>query len=52
MLWKQFWKWSVDDTCCALKAHHIDDFHRHINTIEATIQFTAERESVAQLAFL
>ena len=37
---------------CALKAHHIDDFHLHINTIEATIQFTAERESDAQLAFL
>ena len=30
----------------------MDDFHRHINTIEATIQFTAERESDAQLAFL
>ena len=40
------------DTCCALKARHIDDFHRHINTIEATIQFTVERESDAQLAFL
>ena len=48
----KFWKRYVDDTCCALKAPHIDDFHRHINTIEATIQFTAERESDAQLAFL
>ena len=48
----KFWKRYVDDTCCALKAHLVDDFHRHINTIEATIQFTAERESEAQLAFL
>ena len=48
----KFWKRYVDDTCCALKARHIDDFHRHINTIEATIQFTVERESDAQLAFL
>ena len=47
-----FWKRYVDYTCCALKAHHIDNLHRHINTIEATIQFTAERESDAQLAFL
>ena len=47
-----FWKRYVDDTCCALKAHHMEDFHRHINTIEATIQYTAERESDAQLAFL
>ena len=30
----------------------MEDFHRHINTIEATIQYTAERESDAQLAFL
>ena len=48
----KFWKRYVDDTCWALKACHIDDFHRHINTIEATIQFTVERESDAQLAFL
>ena len=48
----KFWKQYVDDTCCALKSHHIDYFHCHINTIEATIQFTAERESEAQLAFL
>ena len=48
----KFWKQYVDDTCCALKGHHIDDFHRHIDTIEATIQFTAERESDAQVAFL
>ena len=48
----KFWKRYVDDTCCALKARHIDDFHRHINTIKTTIQFTVERESDAQLAFL
>ena len=48
----KLWKRYVDDTCCALKAHHMEDFHRHINTIEATIQYTAERESDAQLAFL
>ncbi len=48
----KFWKGYVDDTCCALKAHHVDNFHQNINTIEATIQLTAERESEAQLAFL
>ena len=48
----KFWKQYVDNTCCALKAHHVDNFHRHINTIETIIQFTAVRESEAQLAFL
>ena len=48
----KFWKQYVDDTCSVLKAHYVDDFHRHINTIEATIQFTAERESDTQLAYL
>ena len=47
-----FWKQYVDDTCCAPNAPHIDDFHHYINTIEATIQLTVERESDAQLAFL
>ena len=46
------WKRYLDDTCFALKAHHIDNFHCHINTIEATILFTVGRESDAQLAFL
>ena len=48
----KFWKRYVDDTCCALDAQHVDDFHQHINTIEDTIQFTVERESKSQLAFL
>ena len=47
----KLWK-HVDDTCCALKAHHVDDSHCQINTIEATIQFTAKRKSEAQLTFL
>ena len=48
----KIWKRYVGDTCCALKAHHIDNFHHQINTIEATIQFTAKKKSEAQLAFL
>ena len=48
----KFWKRYVDDTCCALRSDTVQDFHRHLNTIEDTIQFTLEREAQAQLAFL
>lgn len=27
-------------TYCAINDHQVDDFHRHINSVEATIQFT------------
>ena len=48
----QFWKRYVDDTCCALRSDLVDDFHRHLDSIEDCIQFTLETESQGQLAFL
>ena len=48
----KFWKRYVDDTCCTLTSDTVQDFHRHLSTIEDTIQFTLEREAQAQLAFL
>ena len=47
-----FWKRYVDDTCCILRSDLVDDFHNHLDTIEATIQFTFEREAESQLPIL
>ena len=46
------WKRYVDDIFCALKTQEVDKFHRHINSIEETIQFITEKESESKLAFL
>ena len=48
----RFWTRYVDDTCCALRTDSVDNFHRHLNSIEPSIQFTVEAESEGQLAFL
>ena len=48
----KFWKRYVDDTFCALKTQEVDKFHRHISSIEETIQFTTEKESESKIAFL
>ena len=48
----RFWKRYVDDTCCAIRTDSVEDFHRHLNSIEPSIQFTLEAESEGQLAFL
>ena len=33
----KFWKRYIDDTCCILRCDLVDDFHNHLNNIEATI---------------
>ena len=40
-----FWKRYVDDTLTALLWEQVQDFHAHLNTIEASIQFTVEEET-------
>ena len=47
-----FWKRYVDDTLTALPREHVQDFHAHLNTIEASIQFTVEEETDNTLPFL
>ena len=46
----RFWKRYVGDTCCTLRT--VENFHRHLNSIEPSIQFTLEAKSEGQLAFL
>ena len=36
------WKWFVDDTFVVIKKCHQKEFFHHLNSIEDTIQFTAE----------
>ena len=43
---------SVDDTLTALPRDHIKQFHQHVNSIEASIQFTVEEESDGSIPFL
>ena len=47
-----FWKRYVDDTLTALPQDEVQHFHEHLNSIEATIQFTIEMESEGTLPFL
>ena len=47
-----FWKRYVDDTFTALPASIVDRFHKHLNSIEPSIQFTVEIEENGRLPFL
>ena len=47
-----FWKRYVDDTVTALPRDQVKTFHSHLNTIEASIQFTVEEETDNTLPFL
>ena len=47
-----FWKRYVDDTLTVLPQDEVQHFHEHLNSIEATIQFTIEMESEGTLPFL
>ena len=38
--------------CCTMRTNLVEDFHRHLNSIEPSIQFTFETETECQLAFL
>ena len=35
----------IDDTCAALPPSLVDQFHKHLNSLEPCIQFTVESES-------
>ena len=47
-----FWKIYVDDTCVAMLPSMVESFHKHLNSIEPSIQFTVKTENSGQLAFL
>ena len=47
-----FWKWYVDCTCVAILPSMVESFHKHLNSIEPSIQFTVKTENDRQLAFL
>ena len=47
----RLWRRYVDDTCTALPLDLVDSFHKHLNSIDPSIQFTME-ESNGQLPFL
>ena len=48
----QFWKRYVDDTCCALRSDLVDDFHRHLNSIEDCIYSVHPRDRVPRTTCL
>ena len=48
----RFWRGYVDNTCAALPRDLVEPFHELLNSINANIQFTVERESGGQLPFL
>ncbi len=47
-----FWKRFVDDIISAVSRNDIDILLQHFNSIEPSIQFTVERETNGDLAFL
>ena len=47
-----FWKRYMYDTLTALLQDEVQHFRQHLNSIEATIQFTIEMESEDTLPFL
>ncbi len=47
-----FWKRFVDDIISAVSRNDIDILLQHLNSIEPSIQFTVERETNGNLAFL
>ena len=47
-----FWKRYVDDVCTAVPSHMVQHLLQHLNSIEQSIQFTAELESESLLPFL
>ena len=49
---RPFWKWYVGDTLTALPQDKVQCFHKHLNSIETTLQFTVEMESEGTLPFL
>ena len=48
----KFWKRYVDDTFVIIKKTEVDEFHKHINNIEASIKFSTEHETNNSIPFL
>ena len=48
----KFWRRYVDDTFVIIKKSEVDEFHNHINNIEASIKFTIEHETNNSIPFL
>ena len=48
----KFWRRYVDDTFVIIKKTEVDEFHNHINNIEASIKFTTEHETNNSIPFL
>ena len=46
------WKRYVDDMLTALHRDQVQRFHKHLNSIKSTIQFTIKMESAGTLPFL
>ena len=47
-----FWKRYVNDTLTVLHQDEVQRFHKHLYSIETTIQFSVEKESEGTLPFL
>ena len=47
-----FWRRYVDDTLTALPSDQAQYFHKHLNSIKSTIQYTIKRESTGIVPFL
>ena len=46
------WVRYVDDVYAIVKTENVDPFHKHLNTINSSIQFTLEMETSGSIAFL
>ena len=46
------WLRYVDDVYAIIKKEHLDDFHQHLNSMQASIKFTREKELNGTLSFL
>ena len=46
------WVRYVDDVYAIVKTDNVDAFHKHLNTINSSIQFTLEMETSGSIAFL
>ena len=48
----RFWKRYVDDTLTVVQKDVLEDFHRHLNSVEPSVKFTVETEADEQIPFL
>ena len=46
------WVRYVDDVYAIVKTKNVDAFHKHLNTINSSIQFTLKMETSGSIAFL